>query len=187
MTSVWNFLNMLLLVTAIAVTSEKGDIREYIRIPLNRACSMIIDGVRYEAMVSDISEGGLSISPAIKEGKEELLKASENIVIELTDVDGVPFDAPCTFLKSFQWGGTLVFNFKDLEHDLELRQNLILLIYGNTTAWNEFEDKHYIMNPIQSIVYILKQSFKNAMFREAYKLTFNYFLDLTPLGKGKQK
>jgi len=184
MTSVWNFMNLMLLVTAIAVTSEKGDIRKYIRIPLNDNCNIIVDGKKYRGKILDISEGGISIEPFKKEGKEEMLKAAKDIKIEMMSVEHKPFEADVKFLRAFRWGATLVFNFDNIEKNYPVRQKLIQLIYGNTTAWNEFEAKHPILNPVQSLIFIMKQSFKNAMFREAYMLTFKYLKNLI-LKKGK--
>jgi cellulose synthase (UDP-forming) len=185
MTSFWNFLNFLLLITAIAVTSEKGDVRRYIRIPLNRGCNIIADGHQYHGKITDISEGGASIEPVHKEGKEDVLTESKNIEIELLDINGKEFKVPATFLRSYKWGSTLIFVFKDLEENISVRQKLIQIIYGNTTAWEEFESKNRIMNPIESFAYIMKQSFKNAMVREAYALTFKYVKNLIPKGKEK--
>ncbi len=185
MTSVWNFLNLMLLLTAIAVTSEKGDVRQYIRIPLHNNCNIIIDGKKYAGEILDISEGGVSISPKKKEGKEEMLKNAESIKIEMISVEGELFEVDVNFLRAFGWGSRLIFNFHDIEKNYPVRQKLIQLIYGNTTAWNEFEAKHPVLNPIQSLVFIIKQSWKNAMFREAYALTGKYLLNYILRRKGK--
>jgi hypothetical protein len=175
MTSVWNFLNLLLLVTAIAVTSEKGDVRKYIRIPLDSECIIIADGVKYGAKILDVSEGGVSVAPELQRGMEKILIDAQKTEIELTGVDGVPFVVPSSFLRAFNWGKTLIFEFDNLDEKLSIRTKIIQLVYGNTTAWSEFESKHKVMNPLESIYYILKQSFKNAMFKEAIKLTLRYF------------
>jgi len=178
MTSFWNFLNFLLLITAVAVTSEKGDVRRYIRIPLNQQCTIHVDGRHFSGRITDISEGGASIEPDRKNEKEDELQAAEKIEVELLDVTGKAFKIPASFLRSYKWGSTLIFVFKDVDKNITVRQKLIQIIYGNTTAWEEFESKHKIMNPIESFVYIVKQSFKNAMMREAYALTFQYFKNL---------
>jgi cellulose synthase (UDP-forming) len=184
MTSFWNFLNFLLLITAVAVTSEKGDVRRYIRIPLNQQCTILVDGKHYSGKITDISEGGASIEPDRNDDNEHLLQNAKEITIELLDVSGKTFGIPATFLRSYRWGSTLIFVFKDVNDNIPVRQKLIQIIYGNTTAWQEFENQHKIMNPIQSFVYIMKQSFKNAMMKEAYALTYHYFKNLI-LRKGK--
>ncbi len=177
MTSFWNFINFLLLVTAIGVTSEKGDIRKSIRVLLNKDCSIILNNRRYIAKVLDISEDGISIEPLNPENKEILLENRDDIFIEIHDLNGKLFQLPSTFLRSFKWGEVLIFEFKDMRYNLTLRQKLILLIYGNSTVWNEFEKEQKNMNPFQSFYLIIKQSFKNALFKEAFKVTFRYFFN----------
>lgn len=181
MTTAWNLLNMLLLVAAIGVTSEKKEVRTSIRIPLNSACKIILGTQEYAASITDISEGGVNIVPDDESIKyEEILTASPSVMIELGDVDGEPFRIPSSFLKSFNWGKKLVFIFDDIKDNITLRQKLIQIIYGNTTKWKEIEDGKPIMSPGVSFMFIIRQSFKNAMFREAYVFTFfaikNYFI-----------
>ena len=178
MTTAWNLLNLLLLVAAIGVTSEKKEVRTSIRIPLNSECKIFFNDKEYPATIADISEGGLNIVPIDTSIKyEEILTEFPNVQIELGDVDGKPFKIPSTFLKSFNWGKKLVFIFDDMEFNISLRQKLIQIIYGNTTKWKEIEDGKPIMSPGVSFMFIIKQSFKNAMFKEAYKFTFNKFKD----------
>ncbi len=185
MTAFWNFLNFLLLVTAVGVTSEKGDTRKSIRILLNKDCNIIVDKKRYIATIVDISETGVSVEPLHADGKEALLTHSSDIEIELSDLHGELFKIPSTFLRSFNWGKVLILEFKEMKYNLALRQKIILLIYGNSTVWDEFENEQKNMNPFQSFYFIMKQSFKNALFREAFQLTFRYFLNLIPIKKGK--
>ena len=180
MTTAWNLLNMLLLVAAIGVTSEKREVRSSIRIPLNSACKIVLDNEEYAASITDISEGGVNIVPDDESIKyEEILNASPNVMIELGDVDGELFRIPSSFLKSFNWGKKLVFVFDDIKDNIALRQKVIQIIYGNTTKWKEIEDGKPIMSPGVSFMFIIRQSFKNAMFRQAYIFTFfaikNYF------------
>lgn len=176
MTTVWNLLNFLLLVAAIGVTSEKKEVRKSIRIPLNSKCTFSLNGEKYSGSITDISEGGLNIVPDDENVKyEALLNAYPSVIIELADVDGKPFEIPSSFLKVFNWGKNLVFVFEDMEFNIPLRQKLIQIIYGNTTKWKEIEDGKPIMSPGASFMYIMKHSFKNAMFKEAYIFTFLKF------------
>ncbi|MBU0721291.1 UDP-forming cellulose synthase catalytic subunit [bacterium] len=173
MTSAWNLLNMLLLVAAIGVTSEKKEVRRSIRVPLNSDCTIINGDKRYLGLISDISEGGLNIVPKDPSIKfEEMLTQSPNVEIELADVDGKPFKISSKFLKIFGWGKNLVFVFDDISENIIVRQKLIQIIYGNTTKWKEIEDNKPIMSPFESFGYIVKQSFRNAMFKDAYIFTF---------------
>ena len=187
MTTAWNTLNFFLLISAVAVTSEKGDVRKYIRIPLRSKCSIIVDEKHYDGVIEDISEGGINIAPATKEGMEALLKAHSSVTIELPDVDGKPFQIPAKFLRAFGWGAHLVFIFEDIEELIEVRQKLIQVIYGNTTVWHEIDESHKVMNPLESFAYIVKQSFQNALLREAYALTFSYLVNLIFLGRAKKR
>ncbi|MEA3228102.1 MAG: UDP-forming cellulose synthase catalytic subunit, partial [Campylobacterota bacterium] len=184
MTAFWNFLNLLLLVTAVGVTSEKGDIRKSIRVLLDKECFMIIDGKKYVATIIDISEDGMSIEPIYAKDKEVLLTDADSIEIALHGLNGELFEIPSTFLRSFKWGEVLIFKFKDMRYNLALRQKIVLLIYGNSTIWNEFENEQKNMNPFQSFYLIIKQSFKNALFKEAFKVTFRYFINLILQKKG---
>jgi len=173
MTTAWNFLNILLLMAAIGVTSEKKEVRKSIRIPLNAKCKLILNKIKYDGSITDISEGGLNISPSNSSIKfEEMLLANSNATIELDDVDGEAFQIPSKFLKVFNWGKSLVFVFEDMSENIALRQKVIQIIYGNTTRWKEIEDGKPIMSPWVSFMFIIKQSFKNAMFRDAYVFTF---------------
>ncbi|SFV75674.1 Cellulose synthase catalytic subunit [UDP-forming] [hydrothermal vent metagenome] len=184
MTLFWNFINLLLLVTAIAVTSEKSDVRRYIRVLLHQKCKIFVDGKKYKGKIIDISEGGVSIHPKNPENKEKILKNAHNISIEILDINQKPFRVPAKFLKSIGWGKTLIFEFKDIEENYKLRQKLILLIYGNTTIWDDFDASHKVMNPVQSFVFIVKQSFKNALFKEAFLLTLHHFMYILKKRKG---
>ena len=184
MTSIWNLLNIFLLVAAIGVISEKKEVRKSIRIPLNTECKFYIDDSSYDAHIVDISEGGLNVIPKDSTIKyEEILTSSPYVAIELKDIDGKPFKIPSKFLKSFNWGKKLVFIFEDMEFNIPLRQKLIQIIYGNSTRWKEIEDGKPVMSPGASLIFILKQSFKNAMFREAYKFTFYKLRDTILLRK----
>jgi len=173
MTSMWNLLNVLLLVAAIGVTSEKREVRRSIRIPLNAECTMIHGENKYPGKIVDLSEGGVNVEPYKSDiAYEEIFKSSPKVDIELADIDGKPFIIPSTFLRSFNWGKKLVFIFEDMKSNILLRQKLIQIIYGNTTRWEEIEGSKPVLTPMQSFLFIIKQSFKNAMFRDAYKLTF---------------
>jgi len=178
MTTAWNLLNMLLLVAAIGVTSEKKEVRKSIRIPLNADCKIMHKDKVYEGKIIDLSEGGMNVEPKDKTiAYEEIFKISPELTIELADVDGKPFTIPSTFLRSFNWGKKLVFVFEEMEFNIALRQKLILIIYGNTTKWKEIEDTKPILSPLASFMFIIRQSFKNAMFRDAYKLTIRKIRD----------
>ncbi len=184
MTSIWNLLNIFLLVAAIGVVSEKKEVRKSIRIPLNTDCKFYIDDSSYDAHIVDISEGGIDIVPKDSTIKyEEILSTLHDVVIELKDIDGKLFKIPSKFLKSFNWNRKLVFIFEDMEFNIPLRQKLIQIIYGNSTKWKEIEDEKPIMSPGASLLFLLKQSFKNAMFREAYKFTFYKLRDAILLRK----
>jgi len=52
---------------------------------------------------------------------------------------------------------------------------LIHLIYGNTTNWKIHEDKKPVMTPFESFIFIIKQSIKNARFKESFLMTFGFF------------
>ncbi|MBU1657630.1 UDP-forming cellulose synthase catalytic subunit [bacterium] len=173
MTSAWNLLNILLLVAAIGVVSEKREVRRSIRVPIHASCNIIVNNESYAGSITDISEGGLNITPQDSSIKyEEILLKFSKVEIELNDIDGKPFRIPSKFLKAFAWGKKLVFVFDDIKDNIVTRQNLIQIIYGNTTKWKEIEDAKPIMSPLMSFAYIMKQSFKNAMFKDAYIFTF---------------
>ena len=181
MTTGWNALNFLLLVAAIGVTSEKKEIRKSIRIPMNTHCKVITKNNEYSGVMGDLSEGGINMTPDNLELKlEDVFKADPNVEIEVADVDGKPFRIPSKFLQAFGWGKNLIFVFDDMEKNIVLRQKLVQIIYGNTTKWKEIEDDKPIMTPGKSFMYIVRQSYKNAMFKEAYLFTFlkikDYFI-----------
>ncbi|MBN2894983.1 MAG: UDP-forming cellulose synthase catalytic subunit [Campylobacterales bacterium] len=176
MTAMWNLLNFLLLIAAIAVTSEKGEVRKYIRVPLKRQCTIFADGEAIEANITDIGEGGLNATPThLNDQIETKLSTARSIEIELGDIDGKSFRAPVDFLRAFGWGKNLVFILKNLDEQLHVRQKIIQIIYANDTVWREFDESHRVMNPIQSFAYIVRQSFKNTLFKEAFLVTFLYF------------
>jgi len=173
MTTGWNLLNFLLLTAAIGVTSEKKEVRKSIRIPMNSHCKIITKDTEYSGIMGDLSEGGINMTPDNLELKlEDIFKKNPSVELEVADVDGNPFRIPSKFLQAFGWGKNLVFVFDDMEKNILLRQKLVQIIYGNTTKWKEIEDGKPIMSPGQSFMYIVKQSYKNAMFKEAYIFTF---------------
>ena len=173
MTTGWNLLNFLLLIAAIGVTSEKKEVRKSIRIPMNTHCKVITKDNEYSGIMGDLSEGGINMTPDNLEIKlEDIFKKEPSVELEIADIDGIPFRIPSKFLQAFGWGKNLVFIFDDMEKNIVLRQKLVQIIYGNTTKWKEIEDDKPIMSPGQSFMFIVKQSYKNAMFKEAYIFTF---------------
>jgi len=185
MTTGWNLLNFLLLAAGIGVVSEKKEVRQSIRIPMNAHCKIITNDNEYIGIMGDLSEGGINMTPDNLELKlEDIFKENPSVEIEIADVDGNPFRIPSKFLQAFGWGKNLIFVFDDMEKNITLRQKLVQIIYGNTTKWKEIEDDKPIMTPGQSFWYILKQSYKNAMFKEAYIFTFFKIKDYLMKGSG---
>ncbi len=173
MTTIWNVLNILLLMAAIGVVSEKKEVRKAIRIPLNTKSTIFVNDKQYSGMITDISEGGLNIATEDRDIEyEKIFTEHSKVIIEMDDVDGKPFLIPAIFLKSFGWGKNIVFTFDDISQEINTRQKLIQIIYGNTIRWQELEDDKPIMSPSKSFSYIIKQSYKNAMFKEAFIFTY---------------
>jgi len=173
-TTVWNLFNMLMLIAAIGVISEKQEFRKYIRLPLETNSEIMLDNnMTIEGIITDISETSVNISPHKIDGNHEIsLRVSPHVSIEIKDIDGKPFTVRSTYMKSFGFGKQMVFNFDDLSTEIETRQKLILLIYGNSTKWNQLEDDKPVMAPLHSFAFIISHGFKNAMFIEAFKFTF---------------
>lgn len=174
-TMVWNTVNLLLIVAAIAVTSEKKESRESIRIPLDKEVTVYADGKAFSGAINDISESGIGIKPSTDIMSEALFSKSSSIEIEIHGVDGKLFIIPSTFLRSIGPGSNYIFVFDDIVNNLEIRQKLIQLIYGNTTNWNLYEQKKRVMTPLESFLYIAKQSIKNAEFKKSFLMTFKLF------------
>ncbi|MEA3455034.1 MAG: UDP-forming cellulose synthase catalytic subunit [Campylobacterota bacterium] len=174
-TVVWNVLNLVLIVAAIGVTSEKKESRKNIRIPLDREVTVYADGVALPGIIDDISEDGIGLRPLTDVMTEELLRGSSSLEIEIHDIEDKLFSIPSTFLRSFGWGSDYIFVFDNIAHSLKIRQKLIHLIYGNTTNWGVHEEKKPVMTPMESLRYIIKQSVKNARFRESFLMTFGFF------------
>jgi len=174
-TVVWNLLNLVLIVAAIGVTSEKKESRKHIRIPLDRGVTVYADGVALPGIINDISEDGIGLKPSTDVMTEELLRGSSSLEIEIHDIEDKLFSIPSIFLRSFGWGSDFIFVFDNIAQNLKIRQKLIQLIYGNTTNWGVYEKKKPVMTPIESFWYIIKQSVKNARFRESFLMTFGFF------------
>jgi len=174
-TAVWNLLNLVLIVAAIGITSEKKESRKNIRIPLGREVTVYADGVAFPGIIDDISEDGIGLRPSSDELTEKTLKMSSSIEIEIHDIESKLFTIPAKFLRSFGWGSDYIFVFDNIAHNIEIRQKLIHLIYGNTTNWEVYENKKPVMTPMESLGYIIKQSVKNARFRESFLMTFGFF------------
>jgi len=183
-TTVWNFFNMLMLIAAIGVISEKQEFRKYIRLPLDTNSTILLDNnIKIEGVISDISENSVNISPHMIDAKHEiLLRESPHVSIEISDIDGNPFSVRSTYMKSFGFGKQIIFAFDDLSTEMETRQKLVLLIYGNSTKWNQLEDDKPVMTPLKSLTFIVSHGFKNAMFLQAFKFTF--FRMINSLFKG---
>ncbi|MDQ7047634.1 MAG: glycosyltransferase family 2 protein, partial [Sulfurovum sp.] len=174
-TTAWNLLNFILILAAIGVSSEKKELRGNIRIPLDREVSVFVDGIQFAGKVMDISEDGIRILPLDDDFTEKLLKESGHIDIEIHDIEGKPFSVAADFLRSFGFGSNYIFIYQDIYHNIKIRQQLIHLVYGNTTNWKHYEDQKPIMRPMQSFIYIIKQSIQNAMFKESFALTYKFF------------
>ena len=185
-TTLWNLFNMIMLVAAIGVVSEKQEFRKYIRLPLNTRSKIVLDtNIKIDGVISDISETSVNVSPLSADAKHEtLLKANPNVTIEIYDIDGKAFNVQSTYMKSFGYGEHMVFTFDDLSNNMAVRQKLILLIYGNSTKWNQLEDDRPVMAPLQSFIFIVRHGFKNAMFNETFK--FTYFKTKKSLFKGSK-
>lgn len=184
MTSVWNLLNLLLLVSALAIVSEKKELRGSIRIPINAQSNIIVNDEKFSGTIADISEGGIKFIPDTKGIEyEKILNSTPNVTIQLKDIDGNLFGIPSHFKKSFHWGEALSFTFNDFKNDnmddLIIKQKLVQIIYGNTTKWNAMENEKPIMTPGGSFMYIMKHSFQNVLWKEVFLFTFdeikNYF------------
>jgi len=174
-TVVWNILNLVLIVAAIGVTSEKKESRKNIRIPLDREVTVYVDGIPLPGIIDDISEDGIGLEPANDTWSEEDLKNASVIELEIYDIKGELFTIPAKFLRAFGWGSNYIFVFDNIKHNLKIRQKLIHLIYGNTTNWEIYEKKKPVMTPMESFIYIIKQSVRNARFRESFLMTFGFF------------
>jgi len=178
MTAAWNLLNVLFLVSALAIVSEKKEVRGSIRIPLKAKSNIIVNNEKYSGIIADISEGGVKFIPDIEGIEyEKILSATPSVLIQLNDIDGNLFEIPSHFHKAFHWGKALSFSFDDFKSDnmddLMVKQKLVQIIYGNTKKWNEMEDAKPIMSPAVSFMYIMRQSFQNILWKEAYLFTFN--------------
>ena len=174
-TAIWNLLNLVLIVAAIGVTSEKKESRKNIRIPLDREVTIYADDIALAGRIDDISEDGIGLKPSNDRWSEKVLKKALSLEIEIHDIEGKLFRIPAKFLRSFGLGSNYIFVFNNISHNFTIRQKLIHLIYGNTTNWGLYEEKKQIMTPIESFCYIIKQSVKNARFKESFLMTFDFF------------
>jgi cellulose synthase (UDP-forming) len=171
-TTLWNLLNLVLIVAAIGVSSEKKDTRKNIRIPLDTETIIHTEEHTIVGKITDISEDGIRMLPAEKKLLDIDMHNDIKVSIEIHDINGELFQVPAKFLRSFGGGGHYIFIFEKEKLDIKLRQKLIHLVYGNTTNWKAYDQNKPLMNPHESFIFIIKQSVENVMFKEALVLTF---------------
>lgn len=177
MTTLWNTFNFLLLVIALAITSEKKQLRQYVRIPAQDKAIIKIDGQTFMAQILDLSMGGVAVK--IHENKlfEQLLGEKEKdypLTLLVRDSEQQFTLIQAVYLATIQ--DKVVLQFVDVEEDIVLRQKLISLIFGENTRWLELDKQERVLSPLQSLGMLITQGFRNVYFKKAFLLTFNTIL-----------
>ncbi len=171
-TGTWNLLNLILILAAMGVVSEKKEVRQSIRIPLHKDVKIFMDNKDIYGSISDISEGGAKIKFKNASSIKDLIDSVGYLDLVMRGVKGEEMKLQAKFLHTIGDGGDAIFTFKDVTNDFYTRTKLIQLIYGNTTNWQMYEDQKPVMNPLRSFIYIIKQTLTNVMFKEMFKQFF---------------
>jgi cellulose synthase (UDP-forming) len=175
MTVAWNSFNLILIMTGLAISSEKGEKRKYVRIPSNEKCRINFAGIPFEGQIEDLSMGGAlvripekswqDIAAIIEQEKARFSVFYQNQDFVTLDVDIIRFRE-----------GKLVLKFLGIYENLDLRKKLVALIYGDETRWIDLDERKESPLMIGTLWLIISHSLKNVRFGEIARQSCHYFL-----------
>ncbi len=159
MTTAWNTFNLALVMTGLAISSEKGELRRFVRIPSNEFCHISIDQKILKGRIDDFSLGGAAVTmqedplaSGIRLDQQDFVK------IDIFDKNNKPISLKAEVIRLRK---RLVLKFLEVEDNLSLRQKLVELLYGDETRWVDFDIREESPTHLRSFFMIMRQSFEN--------------------------
>jgi len=173
MTTIWNIFNFLMLVIALAITSEKKQLRQYMRIPAQDQAVVQVQGQTFMAQILDLSMGGIAVRVHERENFQRLVEGKPKdftltVLVKDTEQHFTLIEA--IYLSTIK--DKVVLQFMNVEENITLRQKLIALIFGENTRWLELDKQERALSPLQSLGMLIMQGFRNVYFKKAFLLTF---------------
>ena len=154
MTSLWTLYNLMIIGAALAVSREKRQVRNHVRIPVRLPIDILSEGQELSAFTQDISDGGLSISvpgPMAMQG-EELVRIR-------VYWGNQPYEFPARVIDHRD--GALRMAFGDL--NLGQRVQLVRLLYTRADAWLGWGEGRAEDRPLTSLWLIGKIALKGSL------------------------
>ncbi len=175
MTLAWNSFNLALVITGLAISSEKGEKRNDVRMPSQESCRLRFSSNAFDGHLKDVSMGGaaLDLPEEVWEDVSMLLKEeTPQLTISFMDDNSVTLDGDVLRFNE----GQLVISFKNTEDDLDLRQKLIALVYGSEDRWINLDKREESPLMLTTFWMILRHSLENVKFAEIFRQTFHDLL-----------
>ncbi|MDH4319730.1 MAG: PilZ domain-containing protein, partial [Desulfobulbaceae bacterium] len=183
MTSAWNLFNLFLILTGLAITSEKGELRAYERMPSNEECLVKVGDIELKGKINDISEGGVSVELLLKPSREKMIEIIRMEKGEITILDNkgqrIVLQARILRIRNTR----IIIRFTGLDEDLEARRRLIRVIYGDETRWINMDQRNASPPFFKVLWLILKHSVQNTNYRAIRDVAFQGLLERLRLVK----
>ncbi|MDH3348556.1 MAG: UDP-forming cellulose synthase catalytic subunit [Desulfobulbaceae bacterium] len=183
MTSAWNVFNFFLITTGLGISSEKGELRTYERMPSNEQCSVKVGNLKLNGRIRDISEGGVAVELIQRPSQEKMIEIvrREQGEITIQDEKGrrIPLNVKILRIRNTR----LITRFIGLDEDLEARRRLLSVIYGDETRWIRMDERDS-SPPFFSVLWlIMKHSYKNTNYTAIRKACVQALLEKLRLVK----
>ena len=183
MTSAWNIFNLFLIMTGLAITSEKGELRTYERMPSNEECLVKVGNTDLKGRIKDISEGGVALELLIRPSQEKMIDIIRREIGEITIVDDkgrkVVLQVKILRIRNAR----MIVRFIGLEDDLEARRRLLGVIYGDETRWINMDKREASPAFFNVLWLIMKHSYKNTNYRAIRDVSVQALLEKLRLVK----
>jgi cellulose synthase (UDP-forming) len=171
MTLAWNSFNLVLVMTGLAISSEKGEKRRYIRVPSNERCEIDCGDITVTGSVADLSMGGVAVKVP-KETTEKLgcLKQHARVGITIFEKNEKPVALEAEHIRFRE--GMLVLRFLEAEGDLDVRRKLVNFLYGDETRWIDLDVRKKSPAYLGAFYFIFRQSLINVRFGDIFQAAF---------------
>ncbi len=165
MTMAWNTFNLMLVMTGLAISSEKGEKRKYVRIPSNEKCRIKLAGSSFDGQIEDLSMGGAAVKMSEENWQSlSLVDEKEQAYLSIFNLNQDFITLHVDILRYKE--GSLVLSFSGLDDNIERRKELVSLIYGDETRWIDMDERKESPLMIGALWLIIRHSFKNVRFTE---------------------
>lgn len=172
MTLAWNTFNLVLILTCLAIASEKGEKRQYARIPSKERCQIEVGGVSFQGRIQDVSEGGAAVElVGTYSSRDSSIHLNKDAKFTIFDSQNQVTVFNANILRCTE--NKIILRFIGLEDDLELRKKLVVILYGSDTRWKNLDEREDSPSLINSMVLLVQHSLDNIMFADIFRQVYN--------------